>query len=151
MPPSSFVIERSKKINQRVTLNVGGDKHQVLWKTLATRPRTRLGRLANAATDEEILDLCDSYSLTQNEYFFDRHPRSFKSILNFYRTNKLHVVDEMCVMAFSADLEYWQIDEYWLESCCQVKKFKLKHPSSGLAIFDFRANSTLEKNPSWTK
>jgi hypothetical protein len=32
-----------------------------------------------------------------------------KKFINFY--SRLHVVDEMCVMAFSEDLDFWGIDE----------------------------------------
>ena len=55
-------------------------------------------------------------------FFFDRHPRSFNSILNFYRTGKLHIQDDMCVLAFRDDLEFWGLSEFNLENCCQVIK-----------------------------
>ena len=50
--------------------------------------------------------------------YFDR---SFNSILNFYRTGKLHVNEEMCVLTFRGDLEFWGLKDTLMESCCRDK------------------------------
>ena len=119
--PDPVLIVKSRNLNKKTILNVGGERHEVSWKTLQSAPNTRLGRLARADSHESIMECVDLYSLMENEYFFDRHPRSFLSILNFYRTGRLHVADEMCVIAFNDDLEYWGISDLWLETCCQNK------------------------------
>ena len=92
-----------------------------MWRMLEQIPNSRLGLLYRANTHDQIMDLCSDYSILDNEYFFDRHPRSFNTILNFYRTGKLHVADEMCVLAFHDDLHYWGIPDLYLETCCTHK------------------------------
>jgi len=123
--PDMETIAAHKRDHPKIVINIGGVKHEVMWKMLDKRPLTRLGMLAKARTHESILKLVDAYSLDDNEIYFDRDPGNFNSILNFYRTDRLHVIDEVCVLEFAEDLEFWMIKEINLEVCC-IDKFNTR-------------------------
>lgn len=97
------------KWNDRVTLNVGGVRHETYKATLKKIPATRLSRLTEALAN---------YDPVLNEYFYDRHPDVFAQVLNYYRTGKLHYSTDVCGPLFEEELEFWGLDSNQVEPCC---------------------------------
>ncbi|KAF7652585.1 hypothetical protein LDENG_00094680 [Lucifuga dentata] len=109
-----------------INVNVGGFKRRMEHHVLKRFPQTRLGRLLCCSSKEAILELCDDFSPSEMEYYFDRNPLFFCYILNFYLTGKIHLVDGLCIVSFSQEIEYWGIKERHLDSCCSTKFYELK-------------------------
>uniref|UniRef100_UPI00398E346F potassium voltage-gated channel subfamily G member 4a n=1 Tax=Pristiophorus japonicus TaxID=55135 RepID=UPI00398E346F len=106
---------------QHIMVNVGGTKYLVPWRTLEDFPLTRLGRLKFCSSYEEIVQICDDYDESSNEFFFDRNPCAFRMIITFISAGKLRLLREMCAMSFQEELVYWGVEEGYLERCCRRK------------------------------
>eukprot|EP00062_Callorhinchus_milii_P002827 gi/632939458/ref/XP_007910133.1/ PREDICTED: potassium voltage-gated channel subfamily G member 1 isoform X2 [Callorhinchus milii] len=102
-----------------VIINVGGIKYVLPWTTLDGFPLTRLGQLRSCHNFDEIMKICDDYDVTCNEFFFDRNPGAFRTILTFLRAGKLRLLREMCALSFQEELLYWGIEDDNLERCCR--------------------------------
>ncbi|KAK1157617.1 potassium voltage-gated channel subfamily S member 1-like [Acipenser oxyrinchus oxyrinchus] len=104
-----------------LNINVGGLKRSLCSSTLKKFPDTRLGRLLSCDSEESILQICDDYDVTEKEFYFDRNPGLFPFVLHFYQTGKLHIVEDLCVFSFCQEIEYWGINEFFLDSCCSYR------------------------------
>ncbi|XP_029947633.1 potassium voltage-gated channel subfamily S member 2 [Salarias fasciatus] len=111
-------------------VNVGGLKRSLCCSTLKKFPDTRLGKLLACDSEEDILQVCDDYDVQQKEFYFDRNPGLFPYVLHFYQTGKLHIMEELCVFSFSQEIEYWGINEFFLDSCCSYRYHDRKLESS---------------------
>uniref|UniRef100_UPI00358E1379 potassium voltage-gated channel subfamily G member 2-like n=1 Tax=Myxine glutinosa TaxID=7769 RepID=UPI00358E1379 len=112
--------------SQGVVLNVGGFRYAVPVSTLADFPSSRLGRLCSCRSLDSLLELCDDYDVTRNEFFFDRHPGAFRAIMSFLRAGRLRSAREMCALAFRDELLYWGVDEAALEVCCRQRLLRVE-------------------------
>lgn len=104
-----------------VIINVGGIKYKVPWTTLENCPLTRLGKLKSCSNYDEIMNICDDYDVSCNEFFFDRNPSAFRTIMTFLTAGKLRLLREMCALSFQEELVYWGIEEDHLEWCCKKR------------------------------
>ncbi|CAL1538846.1 unnamed protein product, partial [Lymnaea stagnalis] len=58
------------------------------------------------------------YDETRQEYFFDRDPEVFRSVLNYWRTGRLHLPSTMCGPQVEEELKFWGLSEIDIEPCC---------------------------------
>ncbi|KAM6929887.1 voltage-gated potassium channel regulatory subunit KCNG1 [Lycodopsis pacificus] len=100
-------------------INVGGLRYQLPWTTLEDFPLSRLGQLHLCSSFDEIMRVCDDYDVAHNEFFFDRSPCAFRTILTFLRAGKLRSLREMCALSFREELLYWGVPEESMEWCCR--------------------------------
>ena len=97
--------------NQRVRLNVSGQRFEAYVETLARFPETLLG------SDE--LDYF--YDESADEYFFDRNPDVFRRLLTYYRSGRLHFSRDECVAEFNEELAFFGIQPTEaIPECCAV-------------------------------
>ena len=125
-------LESDDEDDLKIVLNVGGTRHETKVETLMRRPGTRLSSLAKRHRDRtahvgersgggggeknEVV-----VGTKRKEYFFDRHPGVFTSIIDYYRSGRLiHPVrvgrDFVCfckTMQFNS-ICFVQIDAYSL-------------------------------------
>ncbi|XP_004071075.1 potassium voltage-gated channel subfamily G member 1 [Oryzias latipes] len=109
----------SGKRKLHAIINVGGLRYQLPWTTLEDFPLSRLGQLRLCSSFDEIMRVCDDYDVTHNEFFFDRSPCAFRTILTYLRAGKLRSLREMCALSFREELLYWGVPEESMEWCCR--------------------------------
>lgn len=94
-PKSKTLIINQTSINMsdsKVKLNIGGIRFETFNSTLNKIPGTRLSQLSKSD---------QNYDVIKEEFFFDRSPILFESILNFYRTGEMHIPSSECGSSFS--------------------------------------------------
>lgn len=101
--------------NKRLIFNIGGQRHEAFLSTLKAIPCTRLSWIAD---NYLLLQHSPAYDPDKDEFFFDRSPTAFVSILNYYRTGQLHYPTHVCGPSFACELKFWGLDEAQMQSCC---------------------------------
>lgn len=129
-------LARREDRTRYVIINVGGIKYRIPWTTLEDCPLTRLGRLKSCHNYDEILDICDDYDINCNEYFFDRNPCAFRTIMTFLTAGKLRLLREMCALSFQDELIYWGIEEEHLEWCCKKRLRQKEEEMAEAELFE---------------
>ncbi|XP_068451076.1 A-type voltage-gated potassium channel KCND3-like isoform X1 [Clinocottus analis] len=101
-------MDNSKRKDELIILNVSGRRFQTWRTTLDRYPDTLLG-----SSEKDFF-----YNEEIKEYFFDRDPDAFRSILNFYRTGKLHYPRHECITAYDEELIFFGIIPEIIGDCC---------------------------------
>lgn len=110
------IIPAMDFLNRRVVINVGGVRFETYASTLQSFPGTKLASLAEPAPSD-----AQNYDPQLNEFFFDRNPKVFGYILDYFRTKQLHCSDNMCRSALMEELSFWELSGLQLSHCCWLK------------------------------
>lgn len=104
--------------NERVVLNICGERYETYRKTLARYPTTLLG---NFRKREKF------YRPHRKEYFFDRHRVMFEAILFFYQSDGiLRCPPDIPTDTFEEECRFYELPEKSIDSMKSYIPFLLK-------------------------
>jgi hypothetical protein len=109
---------------KRIILNIRGIKYDVPLNQLNRLPNSRLSDLKYQLDKNnndliKLNNICDDYDLNKMEFYFNRDPFIFNSILNYHLNGKLHIDNSFCVILVGDELNYWKIDQDLISNCCE--------------------------------
>ncbi|XP_034403149.1 potassium voltage-gated channel subfamily V member 2 [Cyclopterus lumpus] len=116
--PSCLLLSPTRHFT--LNINVGGMVYSLPYRLAARYPKTRIGQLATYTDHSRKLELCDDYIVQSNEFFFDRDPKIFHNVFNFYRTGVLCIKDELCPHNFLEEINYWGVRIKNSQRCCRI-------------------------------
>ena len=109
MQNSSNEIQKKDDEEEPIVLNIGGTRFETYKSMLNKKPGSRLAKLNKKL---------QNYRADYDDYFFDRDPMMFRSIIDFYRNNSLHFPHNVCGPVVRQELKFWEIDEEHVAPCC---------------------------------
>ncbi|KAG5274762.1 hypothetical protein AALO_G00139850 [Alosa alosa] len=131
--------DHSKRKDELIILNVSGRRFQTWRTTLDRYPDTLLG-----SSEKEFF-----YNEEAKEYFFDRDPDAFRSVLNFYRTGKLHYPRYECISAYDEELAFFGIIPEIIGDCC-YEEYKDRKRENAERLMDDQEENKDCKMPNMT-
>ncbi|XP_063071821.1 potassium voltage-gated channel subfamily D member 3-like [Engraulis encrasicolus] len=139
MPIAPRDQHSGKRQDELIVLNVSGRRFQTWRTTLQRYPDTLLG-----STEKEFF-----YDEEAKEYFFDRDPDAFRSVLNFYRTGKLHYPRYECISAYDEELAFFGIIPEIIGDCC-YEEYKDRKRENAERLQDDQEENKDAKLPNMT-
>ncbi|KAM6924641.1 A-type voltage-gated potassium channel KCND3 isoform 1-T2 [Xenentodon cancila] len=139
LPMPVAPIEKNKRQDELIVLNVSGRRFQTWRNTLDRYPDTLLG-----SSEKEFF-----YNEETKEYFFDRDPDVFRSVLNFYRTGKLHYPRYECISSYDEELAFFGIVPEIIGDCC-YEEYKDRKRENAERLMDDQEDNKDAKLPNMT-
>ncbi|XP_067382172.1 A-type voltage-gated potassium channel KCND3-like isoform X2 [Channa argus] len=139
LPMPVAPAEKSKQQDEVIILNVSGRRFQTWRNTLDRFPDTLLG-----SSEKEFF-----YNEETKEYFFDRDPDVFRSVLNFYRTGKLHYPRYECISSYDEELAFFGIIPEIIGDCC-YEEYKDRKRENAERLMDDQEDNKDAKLPNMT-
>ncbi|XP_071177459.1 potassium voltage-gated channel protein Shaw-like [Mytilus edulis] len=96
-------------MSDEIHINVGGTLFETKWSTLQRHGDTLLGSLTTTS---------EYYNKDKKQFFFDRNPDLFNTILDFYRNGVIHLPTHICGWNWKQELKFWRIPVTDISECC---------------------------------